>query len=320
MRKILLPLVLTIVGSSTGHAAESYPSKPITMVNPGPAGGAIDNVARVIAEQMAVTLRVPMLTLNLDGGGGTLATAKVAHAAPDGYTVLFHHIGVATAPALYAKLPFDTLKDLVPIGLSTEVPMVLVARNDFPPKTVKELVVYLKEQNEKVLLGTTGPGNVAELCGSMLMRTLGSNFTSIAYRGSPPALLDMRGGRIDMMCDQTSTSAAQVKAKAVKAYGVASKERLPILPDVPTLTESGLPFEFSIWQGLYAPAGTPAVVIQRLSAALQAALQVDSVKQRLALIGVSTVAVARATSESHRVLLEQEIKRWAEVYRNTPKQ
>lgn len=300
--------------------AETYPSKPITLVNPGPAGGAIDNVARVIAQAMSVDLKQNVVMLNLDGAGGTIATARVAHAAPDGYTLLFHHIGIATAPALYKHLPYDTLKDLTPVALTSEVPMVLVARNDFPPKTVPDLIKYLKEQQKKIMLATSGPGNVSELCGSLLMRQLGDTFTTIPYRGSPPALIDIIGGRVDMICDQTSTSAAQIKAGAVKAYGVAATQRLAILPDVPTLTESGLPFVFSIWQGIYAPAGTPPEIIATLSATLQKVVQSEDVKAKLALIGVTMVDPSRATPEAHRAYLQEELKRWADVYRDTPKQ
>lgn len=320
MKTMLLAMLAVFSAMLAPARADDYPSKPITMVNPGPAGGAIDNVARVIAEAMSVDLKQSVIMLNLDGGGGTIATARVAHAAPDGYTVLFHHIGIATAPALYKHLPFDTAKDLTPVGLTTEVPMVLAARKDFPPKTVQELVPYLKQQGQQILMATSGPGNVSELCASVLMRQLGDNFTTIPYRGSPPALIDIIGGRVDMICDQTSTAAAQITGKALKAYGVAANARLSILPDVPTLTQEGLPFVFSVWQGLYVPAGTPAPIVARLSLSLQRAVQSDSVKAKLAPLGVTVVDASRATPEAHRAFLEQELKHWAEVYQDSPKQ
>lgn len=319
MKQALAGLLMSILAITGAFAADTYPSQPVTMVIPGPAGGAIDNVARVIAQQMSVELNGNVVVLNLDGAGGTIATARVAHATPDGYTLLFHHIGVATAPALYKRLSYDTLKDLAPVGLTSEVPLVLVARNDFPPKSVQELIPYLKQQGEKIMLATAGVGNVSDLCGSLLMRQLGDKFTKVPYRGSPQALIDMIGGRVDMICDQTSTSAAQVESKAVKSYGVASKERLPILPDVPTLTAEGLPFVFSIWQGLYAPANTPPAVIAKLSQVLQAVVQSKSVQEKLGLIGVSMVDPSRATPQSHRAFLEEEMKRWANVYSDTPK-
>jgi tripartite-type tricarboxylate transporter receptor subunit TctC len=320
---ILKNIIAALLLATLAHiavAADDFPNRSIFMINPGPAGGAIDNVARVIAEAMATKLKTNIVTLNVDGAGGILATSKAAHATPDGYTLLFHHIGVATAPALYEKLPYDTLKDLVPIGLVSEVPMVLVARNDLPPKSVPELVTYMKAQGSRLSFGTTGPGNVADLCASVLLSQLGVDATRIPYRGAPPALLDMASGRIDLMCDQTSTSAAQIRAKTVKAYGVATKERLAILPDVPTLIEAGLNFEFSIWQGIYAPAGTPQIAIDKLSSALLAAVQSESVKQKLALLGVTTVAAIRATPAAHRLWLDQELKHWADVYKSTPKQ
>lgn len=304
---------------AAGQGASDFPSKPLSLVLPGPAGGAIDNVARVIAEAMAVNLGQSVLLINNDGAGGTLATNRVAHAKPDGYTILFHHIGVATAPAIYANLPYDTNRDLIPIGLTTEVPMVLIARKDYPPATVKELLPYLKQQGDKVMLATAGPGNVSDLCGTVLMWKLGDTFTRVAYRGSPPALLDMVGGRVDIMCDQTSTAAAQIKAGAVKAYGVAAPARLPVLSDVPTLAEGGLPFEFSIWQGLYVPTGTPPEVVARLSAALKFAVAQESVRKRLEPYGATVVAAERTTPQSHRAFLVAELRKWSEIFKSSPK-
>ncbi|WP_454691650.1 Bug family tripartite tricarboxylate transporter substrate binding protein [Achromobacter aloeverae] len=320
MKRILIAALVAFGLASGAQAGDKYPSHPITMVVPGPAGGAIDNVARIIAEGMAEKLGGNVLVLNADGAGGTLATNRVAHAAPDGYTLLFHHIGVATAPALYAKLPYDTLKDLAPIGLSTEVPMIVVGRKDLPPRNVKELIPYLKKQGSHIMLATAGPGNVSDLCGTLLMWKLGDTFTTIPYRGSPPALIDMMSGRVDLMCDQTSTAASQVKAGGVKPYGVASAARLPLLPDVPTLAEQGFDFQFSIWQGLYAPAKTPPDIIARLSAALRDVIQMDSIRKRLEVYGVTTVDPARATPQAHAAFLKQQLKKWADLYKETPKQ
>ena len=322
MKRMFAPiLAMTVLACQPAavRAATDFPTKPISLVVPGPAGGAIDNVARVIAEAMAVNLGQSLLMVNADGAGGTLATSRVAHAKPDGYTVLFHHIGVATAPAIYANLPYDTRRDLIPIGLTTEVPMVLIARKDLPAGSLKELLPYLKQQGDKIMLATAGPGNVSDLCGTVLMWKLGDTFTRVAYRGSPPALLDMIGGRVDIMCDQTSTAAAQIKAGAVKAYGVAAPARLPVLADVPTLTEGGLPFEFSIWQGLYVPTGTPPEVITRLSAAVQYAVAQDSVKKRLEPYGATVVAPERALPQAHRAFLDGELKKWDEIFKSSPK-
>ncbi|OWT56229.1 tripartite tricarboxylate transporter substrate-binding protein [Candidimonas nitroreducens] len=319
--KPILPLALMsfAMAFTSSQAADIYPSRPITLVVPGPAGGAIDNPARILAEAMAEKLHGSMVVLNASGAGGTLATGRVAHSSPDGYTLLFHHIGVATAPALYKKLPYDTLKDLAPIGLSTEVPLIVIARKNLPPHNVKELMPYLKKLGPKILLATAGPGNVSDLCGTLLMWKLGDKFTTVPYRGSPPALLDMMSGRVDLMCDQTSTAASQVKAGAVKAYGVASKSRLPLLPKVPTLAEQGLDFQFSIWQGFYAPEGTPSAIISKLSKALQAVIQEDSVKKRLEAYGITTVDPSRATPQAHTAFLKEELKKWADLYKNSPK-
>lgn len=320
MRRSWLTTLVALLVMQTAALADDYPSKPITMINPGPPGGAIDSVARVIAEAITADLKQNIVMLNLDGAGGVIATARAAHAAPDGYTILFHHIGIATAPALYKQLAYDTLKDLVPIGLTSEVPMVLLSRLDFPPKTVAELVPYLKQQGKHILMATAGLGNVSELCASVFARQIGADFTFVPYRGSPPALMDIAGGRVDFMCDQTSTAGAQIIAKSVRAYGVAANNRLPSLPDVPTLPEQGLPFTFSIWQGVYVPTGTPQPIIDRLTVALQHALASDTVKAKLQPLGVTTVDPSRATPAAHAAFLREELKHWAEIYKDTPKQ
>ena len=315
----LMPMMLLAVQFSV-QAQERYPAKSITIVNPGPAGGAIDNPARAIAKGMAEILTEQVITLNLPGAGGTIATARVANAAPDGYTVLFHHIGVATAPAQYAQLPFDTLKDLIPLGLSTDVPMMVVARNDFPPKTVKDFISEVNAKHEKITIATAGSGSASELCAALLMKQLGKRFTLVPYKGSPPALLDIAAGRVDLICDQTSTSASQVKAGNVKTYGVATKERLSILPDTPTLTEQGMPFIFSIWQGFYVPTGTPTAIVQKLSRTIEQAIQNESVQKQLAGYGVMPIAATYRSPEAHKQRLEQEIVIWNELYRDSPKQ
>ena len=315
----LVPLML-FAGESSAQVPERYPSKSITIVNPGPAGGAIDNPARAIAKGMAEILKEQVITLNLPGAGGTIATARVANAAPDGYTVLFHHIGVATAPAQYAQLPFDTLKDLIPLGLSTDVPMMVVARNDFPPKMVKDFIAEVNANHEKITVATAGSGSASELCAALLMKQLGKRFTMVPYKGSPPALLDIAAGRVDLICDQTSTSAAQVKAGNVKTYGVATKERLSILPETPTLTEQGMPFVFSVWQGFYVPAGTPSAIVKKLSRTIEEAVQNEAVQKQLAAYGVMPIAATYRSPESHKQRLEQEIAIWTELYRDVPKQ
>lgn len=320
MRKLWLTTLVALCALQGTTQAEDYPSKPVTMVNPGPPGGAIDSVARIIAAAMTEDLKQNIVMLNLDGAGGTIATARVAHARPDGYTVLFHHIGIATAPSLYKQLSYDTLKDLTPVGLTTEVPMVLLARKSFPPNTVEELVPYLKQQGKQILMATAGSGNVSELCASVFQRQLGTDFTYVPYRGSPPALLDIEGDRVDFMCDQTSTAASQINAKLLRTYGVAATSRLPILSDVPTLTEQGLPFVFSIWQGLYVPAGTPEPIIKRLSESLQRALGSEALKTKLAPLGVTTLDPSRATPAAHAAFLREELQHWADVYKDTPKQ
>lgn len=319
MNRHALGIIVLSLAASAAAAQDRYPSKPISIANPGPAGGAIDAPARAIGGGLSDVLKEQIITLNLPGAGGTIATARVASAAPDGYTLLFHHIGVATAPAQYEKLPFDTLKDLAPIGLSTNVPMMIVARNDFPPKTVAELTSYLKAQGDKVAVATAGPGSVSDLCAALLMKQIGKRFTLVPYKGSPPALLDIAAGRVDMICDQTSTSVSQVRAGTVKTYGVASAKRLDIMRDTPTLTEQGFPFVFSIWQGFYAPAGTPTATIDTLSKAVRDAVQLPAVQTQLAHYGIVPAPAELTTPAAHRKFLEEEIKVWTELYKNAPK-
>lgn len=312
---------IALACSVAAYAQSAYPTKPITMIVPGPPGSAIDNVARVIGEAMTASLGQNILALNVEGAGATLGTIRLAQAQPDGYTILFHNVGLAVAPALYNKLQYDVANDLQPLGLTSEVPILLVAKLDLPPKNVRDLIPYLKKEGKNISLATSGPGSASDLCGTVFQQMLGVNFTLVPYKGSSPALTDMIGGRIDLMCDQTTSAASQIKAGRIKAYGAATKERLPILPDVPTMTEGGMPYEFSIWQGMYAPARTPADIVRKLSIALRSAIQQEKVKEALSTkYSVSTVDLERATPEFHTRFLKQEVERWGKYYKSVPKE
>jgi tripartite-type tricarboxylate transporter receptor subunit TctC len=295
-------------------AAQEYPNKVITMIVPFTAGGPTDTVARLLSVPMTKMIKQQVIVENVDGAGGTIAANRVAKATPDGYTILIHHIGMSTAPALYRKLPYKPLEDFEHIGLINEVPMTLVAKKDFPAKDLKELIAYVKANKDKVNYANAGLGAASHLCGMLFMSAIQTDVTTVPYKGTGPAMNDLLGGQVDFMCDQTTNTTSQIKAEKIKVYGVTSKKRVPSLPNVPTMDEAGLKgFEVSIWHALYAPKGTPKPVIDKLTKGLQDALKDATVKQRFADLGSEPVAENRATPEAHRAMLKAEIDRWAPI-------
>jgi tripartite-type tricarboxylate transporter receptor subunit TctC len=294
--------------------AQEYPNKVITMVVPFAAGGPTDTVARLITVPMSKTLKQQVIVENVGGAGGTIAANRVAKAAPDGYTILIHHIGMATAPALYRKLPYNPMTDFEPIGLINEVPMALVAKKDFPAKDLKELIAYVKANKDKVNYANAGLGAASHLCGMLFMSAIQTDVTTVPYSGTAPAMNDLLGGQVDFMCDQTTNTTSQIKAGKIKVYGVTTKKRVPSLPNVPTMDEAGLKgFEVSIWHALYGPKGTPKPVIDKLTKALQEPLKDATVKQRFADLGTEPVDEKRATPEALRAHLKAEIDRWGPI-------
>jgi tripartite-type tricarboxylate transporter receptor subunit TctC len=308
----VLACVALLGVSSVG--AQEYPNKVITMIVPFTAGGPTDTVARLLGVPMTKTLKQQVIVENVGGAGGTIAATRVAKATPDGYTILIHHIGMSTAPALYRKLPYKPLEDFEHIGLINEVPMTLVAKKDFPAKDLKELIAYVKANKDKVNYANAGLGAASHLCGMLFMSAIQTDVTTVPYNGTAPAMNDLLGGQVDFMCDQTTNTTTQIKAEKIKVYGVTSPKRLPSLPNVPTMDEAGLKgFEVSIWHALYAPKGTPKPVIDKLTKALQEALKDATVKQRFADLGSEPVAENRATPEAHRALLKAEIDKWGPI-------
>jgi tripartite-type tricarboxylate transporter receptor subunit TctC len=294
--------------------AQQYPTKVITMVIPFAAGGPTDTVGRLIAQPMSVVFKQQVIVENVLGAGGTVAANRVAHAAPDGYTIFLHHIGHSTAPTLYRKLPYDAINDFEPIGLVNEVPMTLVAKKDFPAKDLKELIAYVKANKEKINLANAGIGAASHLCGMLFMTAIQTDLTTVPYNGTGPAMNDLLGGQVDIMCDQTTNTTSQIKAGKIQVYGVTTRKRVPSLPNVPTMDEAGLKgFEVSVWHGLYAPKGTPKPVIDALTKALQVALKDDNVKLRFAELGTEPVAENRATPAALRDHLKAEIDKWAPI-------
>jgi tripartite-type tricarboxylate transporter receptor subunit TctC len=311
----LLATVLSVAAACVG--AQTYPTKPIAITVPFAAGGPTDVVARTLAEAMTRSLPgASVIVENVAGAGGTIGVTKVAKAAPDGYSLLVHHIGMATAPALYRKLAFDPLKDFDYIGLINEVPMTLLVKSGFPAGSVKELIPYLKANAAKVSFANAGLGSASHLCGLMFMSTIETDLTTVPYKGTAPAMTDLIGGQVDMLCDQTTNTTQQIKAGKVKALAVTSPRRLETLKELPTMSESGLPgFSVSVWHALYAPKGTPKPVVDKLVAALQGAIKDPAVVKRHADLGAELVSVDRATPEALGKHLAAEVTRWGPIIR-----
>jgi tripartite-type tricarboxylate transporter receptor subunit TctC len=311
-RSIVVAAALLMLGGVA--SAETYPERTITMVVPFAAGGPTDTVARLIAEPMSKTLGQQVIVENVGGAGGTLGAGRVAKADPDGYTLLLHHIGQSTSASLYRKLAYDPATAFAPIGLVTDVPMTIVAKNGLPPGSVGELIDWLKARKDEVTLANAGIGSASHLCGMLLMSALDTRMTTVPYKGTGPAMTDLLGGQVDIMCDQTTNTTGQIKSGKIKGYAVTTPERLPVLPDLPTLDEAGLEgFEMTVWHGLYAPAGTPKDIVEKLSAALQVALKDPKVVERFAQLGTAPVAPEQATPAALDQHLAAEIEKWKPV-------
>jgi len=318
LKTILFAGLSSLLVSGATLAADLYPNRPVTLVVPYAAGGPTDIVARLLATPMGQALGQTVIVDNTVGAGGTIAATRVARATPDGYTILIQHMGMSTAPSLYKKLQFDPLKDYEYIGQVVDVPMVLLGRKDFPPKDFKELVAYVKANKDKVTLANAGPGAVSQLCGLLLMNRLDVQLTSIPYKGTGPALTDLMGGQVDLLCDQTTATIPDIQENKVKAYGTATLKRLTALPNLPTLDEQGLKgFEVKVWHGLYAPKGTPKPIIEKLTAALQKALNNPEFKAQMAQKNIEIVPMSKATSEGLKTQLESEINKWSPIIKNS---
>lgn len=294
--------------------AQSYPDHTITVVVPFAAGGPTDTVARLVAESMSRELGQQVIVENVGGAGGTLGAGRVAKAEPDGYTLLLHHIGQATSATLYRSLPYNPREDFAPIGLITDVPMTVIARADLEPADGKALVEYIKANGDKISYGNAGIGSASHLCGMLLMDALKVQMTTIPYKGTGPAMTDLLGGQIDLLCDQTTNTTSHIKAGKVKAYAVTTPARVASLPDIPTTAEAGMAgVEVAVWHALYGPKGTPQEAIDKLSAALKVALKDPKVIERFAELGTVPVAEDRATPEALAAYLPAEIDRWKPI-------
>ena len=297
-------------------ARADFPDKPVTLVVPFSAGGPSDKIARDLAEALRKPLAQTVIVDNTGGAGGTIGADRVARAAPDGYTLLVHHIGLATAPALYRKLKFKVLEDFEFLGLINEAPSTLIARANLPAANFAELRKWMVENGKKVNLANAGVGSASHLCGLMLQNALKTELTTVPYKGTAPAMTDLMGGQVDLMCEQATNAVPQIEGRKVKAYAVTSTQRLtlPALANVPTLAESGLAgFSVTVWHGLYAPKNTPPAVLAKLNAALRAALKDPELVKRQEALGVSVITDSRVEPEAHKRFVEAEMNRWAAV-------
>lgn len=308
-----LVAALAVLAAPPVHA-QGYPTKPISLMVPFAAGGPTDTVARSLAAAMSKPLGGTIVVENVPGAGGTIAPAKLKNSAADGHTLLLAHVGMSTAPALYRSLPFRPLEDFELVGQVVDVPMTFLAKQAMAAKDLKELLAYVKANKDKVTLANAGVGSASHLCGLLFMSTIQVELTTVPYKGTAPAMNDLLGGQVDLMCDQTTNTTSYIKAGRVKAYGVTSKSRLDSLKDIPTMSEAGLPgFEVAVWHGVYAPKGTPKPVIDRLVASLQAAIADPAFGQKMAELGSQVVAKDKATPEGLRSHLKAEIDKWTPI-------
>lgn len=294
-----------------------YPERPITLVVPYPAGGPTDKVARDLAEALRAPLGgVSIVIENVGGAGGMLGHDKVARARNDGYTILLAHIAMATTPALYRKVPYDTLNDFEYLGLFSEVPMVLIGRPNLPVDNFEALSLWIASKAGEVNLAHSGLGSASHLCGLLFQQQLKLKMVTVPYKGTGPAMIDLLGGQVDLMCDQSSNASVQIEARKVKAFAVSTAQRVasPTLREVPTLNESGLSgFDVSVWQGLYAPKGTPAAVLARLNAALKSAMSNPEFISRQQAMGAVLIRDARSNPAQHKQFVQAEMAKWGAI-------
>jgi len=299
---------------STSAAAQQYPTRNITMLVPYAAGGPTDTVARVIAQSMSKPLGQTIVVENRPSAGGILAPEQAKNSKPDGYTILIHHVGMSTTPALYRQLRFNPLTDFDYIGLINDVPMTMIARGNFPAKDFKEFLDYVKKNKDKVSYAHAGIGAASHLCGMLFQSAIQTDFLTVPYKGTGPAMNDLLGGQVDFMCDQTTNTTSQIRSGKVKVYGVTSLKRVPSLKEIPTLDEQGLKgFEVGIWHGLYAPKGLQKPVSDKLVAALQASLKDDAVQKRFTELGATTYPPEKATPAALQQHLKAEIDKWTPI-------
>lgn len=299
---------------ATPAMAQDFPNKPITIMVPFAAGGSTDLVARLTADSLSKQLGQSVIVDNVTGAGGTIASSKLATAKPDGYTLMVHHVGLASAATLYRNLQYDTKTAFQPLGVLTHTASIFIARPDFPANTFAELIEYVRKNKDKVTLGNAGLGAASHLCGMLFQTAVGTQVTTVPYRGNAPVLNDLRGKQIDMTCDQATGVSSHIKEKAIKAYAVTTTKRIADFPDLPTADEAGLKgFDLSVWHGIYAPKGLPQPVMDRLAAAVQATVQDPVFIEKLKGINTSAASKDEATPAGLTKQLTSEVDRWSPI-------
>ena len=317
--RLAAALLLGAVTASSA-LAQSFPTKPVTMIVPFTAGGPTDTVARSLAQAMGKTLGQTVIVENVGGAGGTVGAGRVKNAAADGHTILLHHIGMSTAPSLYRKLAFNPLTDFESLALTVDVPMTIVSRADLAAKNFSELLAYIKANRSKINYANAGVGAASHLCGLLFMSTIDVDMTTVPFKGTADVVNALLAKQVDLTCDQTTNTTGQIAAnkadpsKGVKVFAVTSAKRVSTLPDVPTLQESGLKgFEVGVWHGVYAPKGTPKAAMDKLVASIQAGLKDPDFGKRMADLGATVYGNDKANPAAHAAHLKAEIDKWGPI-------
>jgi tripartite-type tricarboxylate transporter receptor subunit TctC len=312
--RALAAVFVALVAAPLPASAQPYPSRPVTVIVPFAAGGASDVVARIVTEQMGKVLGQTFVIENVGGAGGSIGSARVAAAAPDGYTLLAASMGShVAAPILVPGARYDPLRDFAPIGITAHAPVVIVARKDFPAKDLAEFVALLKQKGRDIKQAHGGVGASSHMACLLFTAGLDAHPNTIAYRGTGPAMNDLVGGHIDFLCEQAVSVTGQITSGAVKAYALSGDRRLPTLPDVPTAMEAGVNYRMSVWAAMFAPKDTPAEIVGKLSAALDRSLDDASVQQRIGDLGGTIPAKSERSAEAFATYLKGEIARWSPI-------
>jgi tripartite-type tricarboxylate transporter receptor subunit TctC len=311
-RRLLAGLGPLLAVPALATAQTAFPDRPVTIIAAGAAGGPTDTITRIVADSMGKHLGQPVVVESI--GGSVIGPQRLATSRPDGYTLMINNIGMAASATLYRKLPYDVPGSFAPLGLVSDAAMTIVTRPNFPAQNLRDVLEKLKQEGDKLNLATAGLGSAANLCGLLVQRAAGAAATVVVFRGTAPAIAELMAGRIDLLCDQATNTVPYIRDGRVVAWGVSSPTRLPGLPDVPTTAEAGFPgIAMSTWHGMYAPAGTPEEIQEKLSAALRGALREDKLRQRFAELLTEPASEERATIAFHRRFVAEEVNRWRPV-------